>query len=395
MSAGTLLLSACIAMPAAALEPAEVKLGNSGLRMIPSILIKQGYDDNVFATQSDKQSSGKLEIIPELNFIANRHDSAYSFGLALNSATYYSVDFIDYVNWNINGAINEVFNSRNRLDVTLEVGTYTEDKSFEGQSSLPEYDGIDAGILYGFGAKSARLSFDIYADYFDKSYDSANQSKSTEDIKIGGTGYIRVATATKALLEIRSSDIAYVNDSTSDVEVSTAYIGVTWDATAKTTGFVKVGAQNQSRVNGDDKTDLSWEVGVTWEPRTYSSFEFSTEQAFGLDSQSGDYSFYTEVGAAWTHGWTPLFDTKLGARYKDEDLLAGTTTALPVGTNYLSREFVEVGLDLTYDLNRWSELTGGYTYSDRSASDAKLAGRPNINDIYTRNYFYIGIELSL
>ena len=394
-----------VAMHAAAFKPAEVKLGDSGIRMIPTMDVKQGYNDNVYGTDDaivDSESSAVLEIDPSLSFVINRQDSTYNLDLNIETATFFDLDDADYVDWNLSAGINEVFNSRNRLNVGLEVGSYTEDKAAANVGNaeldeLSEYDGMNADILYGFGAKSAQFSFDLSLNYADKEY--ANQFKDgnrdTEDLKFGAVGYVRVAPDTNALLEIRNSDLTYKNDPDAELEVLTALIGVTWEATAKTEGFVKVGQQQQKRaVDGETRDEPSWEVGVTWKPQTYSSLTFRTEQSFGLESQGGDYTEYTKFGADWMHEWTSAWSTTLDISYTDEELLKGNSFGdETVGDLLVTRELTEISLKTNYDINRWSQLTGGYTFSDRSAEEEERIVL--VTDVYTRNYVFVGVELSL
>ena len=63
----------------------------------------------------------------------------------------------------------------------------------------------------------------------------------------------------------------------------------------------------------------------------------------------------------------------------------------------VTRQMQQLNVDVTYDMNRWSELSGGYAFTDRGISDADPSRADFLlnSDVYTRNYFYVAVNLSL
>src|SRR5213075_2347476 len=98
--------------------------------------------------------------------------------------------------------------------------------------------------------------------------------------ELGGTFYWRVLPRTHVLFEARRveydyKDVTSRQDSTEDKY----FVGATWEATAATSGTVKIGSTKKKFDVGQSFTDTSWEALVTWSPRTYSRFDvYSSRQ---------------------------------------------------------------------------------------------------------------------
>lgn len=383
------VVAAAMSGQASALEtkPAHIDLGDSGLKLTPKLELKQTRNSNIYSTEDNEVYSGITNARPSVSVWAEKGNSKYNVDFAIEAVNYNSAHDNDRVDWELAAGVDQEFNSRNRLDVLLSAGTYTEDATFDGQEELPEYDGVNAELTYGFGAKSATLSFDLYGKHKSKSYNEISESKDSTNTSFGGIAYFAVAPKTKALLEVRNTELEYDNRDSYDFSVDTVLVGATWESTAKTTGFVKVGVQDQDRDAGNSSDSEAWEIGVTYQPKSYSTFTFSTESGYELESQSGEFSEFSAFVAGWNHDWSSKWATDLSLTVKDEDLLNAD------GDVQVSRDLMEVSATVHFLANRWSKVSFGVKGTDRDADDGDRVATSF--DKYDRSEVFVGVELTM
>jgi hypothetical protein len=256
-----------------------------------------------------------------------------------------------------------------------------------------KYNSKNVGGVYTFGAEAARTQIEFGANYDELRYDNSkrytptgpriNSEKERDATALRSTVFYEVAPKTKALLEARYTDYKYQNKNFGrdklDSKNKGVLVGVTWDATAKTSGTFKIGRERRSFDSSDygSQSTGMWEAGVTWAPLTYSTFELNTRQGFdeGNDGASSIKTQSTRLG--WKHYWMDRLYSDTS--YTRTDQKYQQTVKREDNTdNY--------GLSLTYQARRWLDVGIGYTYTDR-ASDVK-------NERYTRNIYALTINAS-
>ena len=95
-----------------------------------------------------------------------------------------------------------------------------------------------------YGASGAQGNIGVDAGWGNRHYlDNTNitGAKDYEHKDLGGTFYYRVAPATQALFQVQGSWFDYDTNTSLDSTESRYYVGVKWDATAKTQGMAKIG----------------------------------------------------------------------------------------------------------------------------------------------------------
>ena len=93
-----------------------------------------------------------------------------------------------------------------------------------------------------------------------------------------------------------------------------------WDATALTSGSIKLGYQKKdfAAQQRENFSGISWEAGVTWQPLSYSFVDFTTSRAAKDPLVEGDYIRESVYRATWTHDWSDQLSTRAGLSYTDE-----------------------------------------------------------------------------
>ena len=100
-------------------------------------------------------------------------------------------------------------------------------------------------------------------------------------------------------------------------------VGFTWEATSKTEGSIRFGAQ---RRNFDDpgreaETTASWDVAVRWSPREYSYFDFVTTRENEETIGGGNFIDRSSYGVSWTHEWPIGLESVLSWDRREDDFV--------------------------------------------------------------------------
>jgi len=389
-------IAGSLSAQAFAIDAQSIRL-SEGIIFTPSLKVVESYNDNFRAVNKNSESSWITTLEPTFQLNADGRKSAYQLKYIASSDTFHSSHKDNNVDHHLTGDAGFEFNSRNRL--VLSAGYHqVEDTAADNRNSTfktenDKYNSKDVGGVYTFGAEAARTQIEFAANYEELRYDNnkryaptgprINSEKERDTTALRSTVFYEVAPKTKVLLEGRYTDYEYQNRNFSrdklDSKNKGVLVGVTWDATAKTSGTFKVGRERKSFDSSDynSKSTGMWEAGVTWAPLTYSTFDLSTRQGFdeGDDGASSIKTQHTRLG--WKHYW--LDHVYSEASYARTDQKYQDVKREDNTDNY--------GLSLTYEARRWLDLGVGYTYTDK-ASDIK-------DERYTRNIFAFTVNASL
>lgn len=237
----------------------------------------------------------------------------------------------------------------------------------------------DKGIVgaYEFGSESSKGRFKLDAGYHDKNYTNNRVTTSALDLKqtrIGATFFWRVAPKTSVLVEARRSRDNYVT-ALRDSDLTDVLAGVTWTATGKTSGTLKLGYSKRdfdASTGLQDQSGAIWEGTVTWKPRSYSVFDLSLGRGIDNATAAGDAAITnSRIALAWRHKWDAHWNSKLNLGYTESDYANAA--------NRLDKQ-VQYGASLDYLLNRRLTLSAGYQRTDK---DTNAAGFEYLRDLVT------------
>ena len=214
-------------------------------------------------------------------------------------------------------------------------------------------------------------------------YDSSgniNTDEERDTTSVNAVWFHRLGGSTTALIEVRHADYDYLlanspRDNTEDALLA----GAVWEATAKTTGKLRVGYERKNfrRNDVDDLESPMWEIGIDWKPRTYSKFSLSTRQSFDEGDDGSNAIKNTSSSLAWSHGWTHRITSRVFVGYSQQDYEGQDR----------QDDVTNAGATLTYKIRSWLDIGVGYTYIDNN-SDADDEG-------YKRNIYMISLTGSL
>ena len=371
---------------------AGIPPGAAGVRVgpalvYPTLAVSMLYDDNIFASNTDKKGSFGTIFSPSLR-TELRPRGGHVLGLT------YSGEIVRYSdsnadNFNVHQLRadgNLIFTTRARLEVDAH---YVESVDRRGTTDRPvgtepdKWDAKGASAKFTYGAPGARGRIEVEGGHRDLTY-KTNRAVTApfdhETTYVGGAFHWRFMPKTTLLFQARHTNLDYdTGDLSSQERLLT--VGLTWEATAQTTGIFKVGhLRKEFDAPGRETfTGLSWEGTVRWAPRTYSIVELTTAQHTSESTGFGDYVLSRVAFANWAHTWTSRIQSavRLGVR-NDDYRGAGADRDEDTAT---------VGAGLQYQFRRWLRFEGRYDYVRRSSN---IPGEE-----YNRNIFMFTVGASL
>ncbi|GLK88116.1 outer membrane beta-barrel protein [Pseudomonas turukhanskensis] len=367
-------LAAPTLLPASAwaLEPQSVDV--FGLQFTPTLAVKESYDDNFRELEHQKESSWITSITPTFELLAEDRNSAYRATYEANSDIYH--DASDASNTDHKVLLESImeFTSSHRLKMEAGYNKIEETADTAVEQENDKYHSTHVGGVYSIGSAKANNRLDFGANYEELRYDNSgdiNADEERDTTALNAIWFHRLGGATNSLVEVRHSKYDYVlKDSPRNSTTDAVLVGGTWDATAKTTGKLRVGYAKKD-FDDNSRDDLSspmWEVGVDWLPLTYSKFSLTTTRAFDEGDDGSDAIKNTSTSLAWAHGWTERVTSTVKYEFGTKDYEGQDR----------SDDLSSIGLSLSYKMRRWLDIGVGYTYREDDSSAAEQSFKRNI-----------------
>jgi hypothetical protein len=374
---------------------AGVPPGAAGFRVGPTILYPTiaaslAYDDNIFSSNVIKRSSWGTIVSPSLR-AELRPRGGHVLGLT------YSGDFVNYADSSADNYTNTllradgqlIFTSRARLSLDA---SYIESIDRRGStdrqvSAEPDkWDSKSGSALFTYGAPGARGRIDVEGGYRDLTYKNNRAVTAPFDHETtygGGAFYWRFMPKTSLLFQARFTEYDYPSSDQSSTERLLA-VGITWEATAQTSGTIRVGQERKEfdAPGLEGFTGLAWEATIRWSPRTYSNVDFTTAQHTSESTGFGDYTLSRVAFAQWTHDWTSRMQSTVRLGLRNDDYRA----TAPVPENR-DDDTTTVGAGLRYQFRRWLRFEGRWDHVRRSSNVP--------TEEYNRNIFMFTVGATL
>lgn len=380
-------VSVALSTNAWAIDPQYIKLTDS-LTFTPTLKVGERFDDNFRAAEEGEESSWITGITPTFELSAEGRKSAYRLTYSASTDIFHSSHKDDNTDHHLNADAVLRFDARNQLKLNAGYqqveDTAADDRDLTDGQAVENYKYTisTVGGLYTYGAESARAQVDLGADYTELRYqnsDRINAENEYDTTALHSTFYYRVAPKTRALLEARHSNYDYVTNDRLNSNDIALLGGLTWEATAKTSGSVKIGAEKKRFDDSDldEESGSMWEVGVKWKPRTYSIFSLETTRELneGDDGSSSIQSQAATLG--WEHEWFQRLSSKVSYSYADEEYQ-------DIDRDDKIKSF---NVALTYEMRRWLDVGVGYIYAENDSTA--------IGESYERNIYSVSVIVSL
>jgi hypothetical protein len=355
---------------------APIKTGY-GVFYYPSVYSGIGYNDNLLTTPDNKTTSGFLNVSPELVAEMKNRGDRYTASFSGNMTDYFSSHDDDYVNYEAWLAGDNYFSQRARAGWKLGYISSSDPRGTTQRniSSRPDRwtgPSFDGTVIYGAPSASGRVEGDL--SYLAKRYNNNRDQTYLADLDqtaVAGRFYNRIGTRSMLLAEIRNTDFKYMASGPNDTNTERRYyLGLTWEATAASTGTVKVGHMTKdfSDATRTGFSGGSWEAGVRWMPLSRTALDFESTKGTADPTGYGNYQINTSNSVTWNHQWTGYVTSKvLASRVKTD--YAGTSRNDTIDT---------LGGTLSYSVLRWLNVGVDYANTNRTSTDSTAEFKRNV-----------------
>lgn len=349
-----------------AVGPASVQVGSSPLYVAPWASAAFGNDSNLNQSRNNAIDSAYQVYGAGIKADARDANSVFQMGLLVSSGRYSDSGADDYTDSSARSSYDFAFSPRSFLRASWDYlrGHDPRGSTDRATGSAPDKYFLNTpGITYAYGAPGAEGRMEVFASrsvrrYLNNREFTAGSDRDTKDY--GAAYYWRVMPKTSILAEARGTDLHYLLP-TSTLSGSEAryYVGATWEATAATSGTVKVG-QIEKRFQSDRPTfkGTGWEGMITWLPRSYSKFDLYSSRQPLESTGLGNFILSDAIGIIWTHGWNSVFSTEANARFQ-KDKYQGFDR---------NDDVTALGLRANYKFRRWLMLGAEYQHTNRDSN---------------------------
>jgi hypothetical protein len=356
--------------------PKGIPMGE-GVTLFPTGNVIFGRDSNLFLTSTAARSSDFYILNPGFKVEAKGETNIYSLAYNARVGRYTSSSADNYVdsNANVQGEFVISRSSGLRLGGDFATGHDPRGSTDRGISGEPDqYRIAGPSVLWAYGANDAYGRFELQAARQQKRYTNnrATTVGSDRDTNNYATRFfVKVAPRTSFLVEYREDYYDYnLATSLQDSRERRYFAGVTWEATAATTGTIRVGQQTKhfDVSSVPNFSGSAWEANVQWTPVSYSKFDLVTSKATSESTGLGSFVLNKRYGVTWSHGWTQRFLTAVTYNRSQDDFIGAIR----------SDKTDALGLKLNYRLTRTVTLGGELNHTKRDSNLSQYEYKRNL-----------------
>lgn len=380
-------------------EPRLYQLGDGGA-IAPHLNVEVGTDSNPLRRNDGSDSSSFVRLEPSLKYVVQQRNNRLTLGYAgdylsygedyclvprdadcpngspqFDKGSYENHDFSAQGFLEISRQLRaDLELSRSKLHQPAGTGLSVDDGALQSLTEPDSYDNTLLRAQLSYGAPQARGEFRFGVTQTNREYSETvrnfNQLSEKSTAPSAAILY-RLGNKTQLLAGISESDVTGGNSAR---KVSRQYVGFELDASAITSGAVRV---NNVRENfAGNQTDLEyigWDVELTWKPRRFSTVKVTggretSRGLFNLDDdalatfRSPDLGLSTDIRVDWLHSWKERFSTQLGFQYNNNEVLVDDQSAGALGKG-ASDVTTTVRAQADYSLRRWLDV-GAFFVTD-------------------------------
>jgi len=355
------------------------------LEVHPYLLLKETYNDNIFATPTNTDSDWVTTITPGIKLLLPFR--MHQFDLEYNAVINRYLDFTSENTTSHNASAKADFKLGSlfglKLSDAFSRGHEPRDSSQTG--FIEKYDTNAASLSTSYQlANRSKVQLDYTRTTWD--FDTSTYRSRDEDL-VAAYLFYRFLPKTSAFVEYNYKNIEY-DEQTSDLDntVNSVFLGLMWDITANTKGTIK-GGYNRKDYAAHGVSSLStWGASIDIDHAfsDYTSMKIVGQRVINEATLLGtSYFVTTGAFAEVTHKFTYKISGVARASYGVDDF----SNAIPPDIKARKDRTVLGGFGLKYKFTDWLEFIIDYNYRDRNS---------NI-DFYdvTENTYSVGVNFVL
>ncbi|QUM78287.1 outer membrane beta-barrel protein [Moritella sp. 24] len=361
-----------------------------GFKAIPNIMINYKHDDNITNTKANHQASHFTEIIPSLRIEGQKYNNLFSFAYQARQSLYGDNTDLNYTDHQFHARLSRDMNKRHRLAFSyqFDIGHDPANTGIsEGNEQITTpaiFYTQSTQLSYSYGSKTSKAILEPRFGFNDKRYDdnSGNDVSMAnfDEYNYGLSIYYNIAASLKILFDMSSTTSDYAgNNKQKDSQNGLVYTGLNWDITGKTKGSLKVGYEkiNFADSTKDSQASPSWDIGVSWYPKTYSVFTLNTKQKITQAILNTDSIKTNSNSISWQHKWRHNLSSSLSYNNLREKYQSSAREDISNAIN----------ISFSYQFRYWLAFGLSYEYKDKSSSESQFEYDKNIYGLTSKFVF--------
>ncbi|MCB1616531.1 MAG: outer membrane beta-barrel protein, partial [Pseudomonadales bacterium] len=380
--------------------------------IVPSVEVEAQYNDNIYASEDSvalgtKQVESWVYVVrPGVDAVFESGANTYNVGASLEQGLYETSKngSDDYLDSSLYGSAMFEFDASNHLEAGVEFNSAHDERGSGSTVGAgltnrhpDKYDELNAGVKYTLGSKDAMGRMEVSLDHMDKDYKNNTAitrflDRDHNEIRLAG--YFQVMPKTSVFVEGRHKEIEYDNlpaagkAFSKDSDEDRYFVGVEWEATAKTTGTVRLGRQDKDFDGSSlkDYDSAAWEVELVWQPRSYSTFYLAAQRGTDESSSSATFIDAKTYTFNWDHDWSERVSSSMFYVYTDEEY--GAQPLIPLVKRDDKTDMF--GGSVNYQMSEDLKLYTSYRYEDKDSSRKTAVGAKPLD--YDRNVLTFGLS---
>ena len=377
--AGAFLCSSFVHLQAAELNASDFKPNSLSNSWFPVLGASLGYDTNLLHSHDDKQSSaisnfsllGQKRLGSSISFLQLRYgldSSHYSESSADNSLDF-KLNLKGHHEFTRHHQVNLDF-SHSRSHEARGTGL-SEGNGAQFDSPL-DFDIAGANLKYQVGYSGSRLRSEFKLGQSNKSYLNYRELTKYRDLQTLEVGLelgLQMLPKTYWLVALDRLQTQYeqTNEQVGSLDNTLLRLrtGMNWELSGITTGTVKLGFDKKKfeDINRPRQTSTSWDVGIIWKLRSYSTLFFNSSQGLKEARAEGDYIESKGAEISWKHEWLERLSTQLDLSLLDEN---------HQGANREQDTQIISGA-AQYQFNNWLQLKASYERLNKGSTAEQYA----------------------
>ena len=323
--------------------PAGGKIKLGPVEIHPSIGLMETNSDNIYASYDNKpkESDHITTLSPGIRFLLplKRHSFQADYKADINLYSYN--DETDYINHLFGGALNLdfpgglIFTLSDDYSIATVPRKWKEKAEFSGSKDpYREMDykanDLNAKVRLNF---ADRWAVAVWYNNYDFDYDESYDDLGSYNRNLGGGSiFYRFTAKTEALIEYNYSRVDYDTYNTYDNKNNMAYIGLSFDPTAKLNGYLKLGwvdkKYDKTGSGRDDSLDeFSSLIDLGYNISTYNQLRLKVYRAIEEDIDTNTPFTKNDVNMNFRHvlSWNENINLNANVGYKTFDFEKSTT----------------------------------------------------------------------
>lgn len=351
---------------------AEGTINAGGFVIKPTLNVVLGKNDNVGMANGVKTASNFTKINPRVSVAMPTHGQVYSATYAGSYANYSGSTVDNFTDHNFGLAANNDWSSRVNTMVNVDYN-----KGHDGRNALPNANTFKeswhtTGVkgMAHYGADNAQGQFELTVGQIAKRYDTNNSTRTQlmniDTTNVVGAFFYKIGAATHMIVQAGNTKLSYLDAAAKirDSAEQQYMIGVKWDATAKTSGNIRIGQVRKTfnLATTPSATSSTWDGNIKWSPLTYSIVDLTLSQKAAESFGTGSFMISRDTTIAWSHEWASKIKSNL-------NIGDGLDTYQNIAQTNKRQTY---GAKVSYAVSRWLNAGLEYQNSKRNSTSAPL-----------------------